>query len=86
MIDILNLAVPYFGPIFIGFACGKAKALPESGLARMNFFLLYVSLPALLFMITSKTPFPELNNPPFLITTTLGTMIAFMQTGRLAFP
>jgi malonate transporter len=31
MIDILNLAVPYFGPIFIGFACGKAKALPESG-------------------------------------------------------
>ena len=24
MIDILNLAVPYFGLIFIGFACGKA--------------------------------------------------------------
>jgi hypothetical protein len=22
MIDILNLAVPYFGLIFIGFACG----------------------------------------------------------------
>jgi len=29
MIEILNLAVPYFGLIFIGFACGKAKALPE---------------------------------------------------------
>ena len=57
MIDILNLAVPYFGPIFIGFACGKAKALPESGLAWMNFFLLHVSLPALLFGITSKTRF-----------------------------
>ena len=25
MIDILNLALPYFGLIFIGFACGKAK-------------------------------------------------------------
>jgi hypothetical protein len=37
MIDILNLAVPYFGPIFIGFACGKAKALPESGLANEFF-------------------------------------------------
>jgi malonate transporter and related proteins len=85
MIDILNLAVPYFGLIFIGFACGKAKALPESGLAWMNFFLLYVSLPALLFWITSKTPFSELNNPPFLIATTLGTMIAFilaMAAGR----
>jgi malonate transporter and related proteins len=49
MIDILNLALPYFGLIFIGFACGKAKGLPEQGLAWMNFFLLYVSLPALLF-------------------------------------
>ena len=78
MIDILNLAVPYFGLIFIGFTCGKAKSLPEAGLAWMNFFLLYVSLPALLFVIMSKTPFAELNNPPFLIATTLGTMAAFV--------
>jgi malonate transporter and related proteins len=33
MTDILNLALPYFGLIFIGFACGKAKGLPETGLA-----------------------------------------------------
>ena len=78
MIDILNLALPYFAPIFIGFACGKAKGLPEQGLEWMNFFLLYVSLPALLFGITSKTPFEELNNPPFLIATTLGTASAFV--------
>ncbi|MGB8402042.1 AEC family transporter [Bradyrhizobium sp.] len=85
MTDILNLALPYFGLIFIGFACGKAKGLPESGLAWMNFFLLYVSLPALLFGIMSRTPFSELNNPPFLIATTLGTASAFvlaMGAGR----
>src|SRR3954464_4291908 len=72
MADILNLAIPYFGLIFIGFACGKTRGLPEAGLAWMNFFLLYVSLPALMFGIMSKTPFAELNNPPFLIATTLG--------------
>src|ERR1700745_3026871 len=86
MVDILNLALPYFSLIFIGFACGKAKGLPETGLAWMNFFLLYVSLPALLFGIMSKTPFAELNNPPFLIATTLGTASAFvlaMIVGRL---
>src|ERR1700704_4450363 len=90
MIDILNLALPYFGLIFIGFACGRSKGLPEAGLAWMNFFLLYVSLPALLFGIMSKTPFEELNNPPFLIATTLGTTCAFVLalfagrlTGRL---
>jgi malonate transporter and related proteins len=86
MVDILNLALPYFGLIFIGFACGKAKRLPEAGLAWMNFFLLYVSLPALLFGIMSKTPFEELNNPPFLVATTLGTATAFVLAlfaGRL---
>jgi len=86
MADILNLALPYFGLIFIGFACGKTKGLPESGLAWMNFFLLYVSLPALLFRIMSETPFSELNNPPFLIATTLATVSAFvlaMVVGRL---
>jgi predicted permease len=40
----------------------------------------------LLFGITSKTPFEELNNPPFLIATTLGTASAFalaLIAGRL---
>ena len=37
MVDILNLALPYFGLIFIGFACGKAKGLPEQGLACSMF-------------------------------------------------
>jgi malonate transporter len=86
MIDILNLALPYFGLIFIGFACGKSKNLPEAGLAWMNFFLLYVSLPALFFRIMSRTPFEELNNLPFVIATTLGTATAFSLaavTGRL---
>ncbi len=86
MNDILNLALPYFGLIFIGFACGKTRGLPESGLAWMNFFLLYVSLPALLFRIMSDTPFAELNNPPFLIATTLATVSAFvlaMVAGRI---
>ena len=86
MIDILNLAIPYFGLIVVGYACGRIKGLPEAGLAWMNFFLLYVSLPALLFRIMSETPFSELNNPPFLIATTLATVSAFvlaMVAGRI---
>ncbi len=81
MIDILNLALPYFGLIFIGFACGKFKALPESGLAWMNFFLLYVSLPALFFRILAKTPFEQLSNLPFVVATTLSTALAFGLSG-----
>jgi len=77
MMDVLNLALPYFGLIFIGFACGKVKDLPETGLTWMNFFLLYVSLPALFFRIMAKTPFEELNNLPFVIGTTVATATAF---------
>lgn len=77
MIDVLNLALPYFGLIFIGFACGKYRQLPEAGLAWMNFFLLYVSLPALFFRILARTPFEELNNLPFVIATTLATALAY---------
>jgi len=77
MIEILNLALPYFGLVFIGFACGKWKGLPELGLAWMNFFLLYASLPALMFNLIARTPFAELSNPPFLVATTLATMLAF---------
>ncbi|NVN86266.1 MAG: AEC family transporter [Rhodopseudomonas sp.] len=86
MIDILNLALPYFGLIFVGFACGRWKRLPEAGLAWMNFFLLYVSLPALFFRIMSRTPFEELNNLPFVLATTLATVTAFTLSavgGRL---
>ncbi|HEY0331557.1 MAG TPA: AEC family transporter, partial [Rhodopseudomonas sp.] len=81
MLDILNLALPYFGLIFVGFACGRWKRLPENGLAWMNFFLLYVSLPALFFRIMSRTPFEELNNLPFVVATTLGTSCAFLLSG-----
>lgn len=83
MIDILNLALPYFGLIFVGFACGRLKRLPDHGLAWMNFFLLYVSLPALFFRIMSKTPFEQLNNPPFVLATTAATASAFLLSGVL---
>ena len=55
MTEIANLAVPYFGLIAIGFAWGKANGPPEPGLALTKVFLLYVSLPAPLFVNTSKT-------------------------------
>lgn len=87
MMDVLNLALPYFGLIFIGFACGKLKSLPEAGLAWLNFFLLYVSLPALFFRIMARTPFEELNNVPFILATTLSTLAAFgisALVGRMA--
>lgn len=85
MIDVLNLSLPYFGLIFIGFVCGKFRKLPETGLAWLNFFLLYIALPALFFRTMAITPFEQLNNLPFVIATTCATALAFVLAGALAF-
>ena len=78
MIEVLNLALPYFGLIFIGFACGKIKQIPDTALAWMNFFILYVALPALFYRILAKTPFEQLAQVDFIFATTLATFWAFV--------
>ena len=77
MLSILNLALPFFGLIFIGFACGKWKKLPDEGLAWMNFFIFYVALPALFFRILSKTPLEQLAQLDYIAATSLATGSAF---------
>ncbi|HZL30881.1 MAG TPA: AEC family transporter [Pseudolabrys sp.] len=77
MIDVLNLALPFFGLIFIGFACGKIKQIPDTALAWMNFFIVYVSLPALFYRILSQTPLEQLAQVDFVFATTLSTFWAF---------
>ncbi len=44
----------------------------------MNFFIVYVALPALFFNLLSKTPVSEFANGRFLLTTTLGTVVVFI--------
>jgi predicted permease len=73
MIEVLNLALPFFGLIFIGFACGRIKQIPDTALAWMNFFIVYVSLPALFYRILAQTPLGELSQVNFIFATTLAT-------------
>ena len=77
MLDVLNLALPYFGLIFLGLLCGKLKQIPDTGLAWMNFFLIYVSLPCLFYRVLAQTPLEQLNNPRFIVATILATATMF---------
>ena len=78
MLDVINLAGPFFGLIFLGLFCGKIKQIPDTGLAWMNFFLIYVSLPCLFYRVLAQTPLQQLNNPPFIVATMLATATMFM--------
>lgn len=77
MIDVINLALPFFGLIFLGYLCGRLKQIPASGLAWLNFFLIYVALPALFYRILAKTPLEQITNFPFVLATMLATAFAF---------
>jgi malonate transporter len=77
MLDVINLALPFFGLIVLGFAFGKLTRIPDEGLAWMNFFIIYVALPALFYRIVAQTPLEQLANPRYVIATTLGTLLAF---------
>jgi malonate transporter len=63
--------------IFIGFACARWRRIPDEGLAWMNFFILYVTLPALFFRILSRTPLEQLAQTGFIAATTLASASAF---------
>ena len=77
MDQVLALAMPFFGLIFIGWACGKWRGLPAEGLAWLNFFIVYVSLPALFFQLLSKTPIEQLTQWSFIAATTASTAAMF---------
>ncbi len=77
MEQVVNLAMPFFGLIFIGWACGKLRVLPVEGLGWLNFFIVYVSLPALFFQLLSRTPVEQLTRWSFVATTTASTFAMF---------
>ncbi len=85
MIDVINLALPYFGLIILGFACGRIQKIPDNGLAWMGFFIVYMALPALFYRILAKTPFEQLANPPFIVATTLGTFLMLLLSLGIAY-
>jgi len=77
MTDVVSLALPFFGLIGLGFLSGRLAKLPEEGLAWFSFYIVYVAVPALFFVLISKTPFEELANVGFVAATTSATLTAF---------
>ncbi|MBF9234557.1 AEC family transporter [Microvirga alba] len=78
LIGLFNLLAPFFGLIGLGFFCGKMVKQPESGLAWMQFFLIYVALPCLFFRLIADKPLDQLTNWSFVAATTLSTFCAFV--------
>lgn len=77
MYTVLSLVLPLFGIIFIGYLSGRIAKIPISGLAWLNFFIIYIALPALFFQLLAKTPVEQFSNLNFIVVTTVSTAVIF---------
>jgi len=84
VLQITGLVLPLFGLILLGYISGKLRTLPVEGLAWLNFFIVYIALPALFFRLLSQTPVSEFANAEFLLRTTLGTFVIFCLSFAVA--
>lgn len=75
--SVLNLALPFFGLIALGFFCARQFDIDESGLKWMTVFIVYVALPALFFNLISVVPLEKLANWRFVVVTTSCTLLAY---------
>ncbi|MEM9146325.1 MAG: AEC family transporter [Pseudomonadota bacterium] len=66
MLAIIGLITPYFGLIAVGFVAARITRQPLEALGWLNTFIVYIALPALFFILMSKTPVETLTRWDFI--------------------
>lgn len=84
MFEVFGLVVPLFSLILLGYFSGRWKKIPLEGLAWLNYFIVYISLPALFFQLLSKTPLEQFAQGQFLLASTGATALIFVLCFALA--
>lgn len=84
MNEVILLVFPLFSLFFLGFISGKLKKIPLSGLEWLNFFVVYITLPSLMYRLLARTPVEQFANFSFLATTTFVTLVVFSATFFIA--
>jgi predicted permease len=57
---ILNVTLPFFALVLLGYVAAKKRWVPTESIPAFNGFLLYFSVPAMLFRFAAGTPFAQL--------------------------
>jgi len=77
MLAVFELVLPLFGLIFLGYVSGRLARIPLEGLAWMNFFIIYIALPALFYQLLSTTPVEQFSNVGFIAVSISATFLIF---------
>ncbi|MDY7577458.1 AEC family transporter [Herbaspirillum sp. RTI4] len=80
MSALLNVIFPVFFLILLGYVLKRKEVFRLSTAAELNRFVIYVSLPALLFDLISTMRWSQLGNLPFIAVFGLSIVGAFLLT------
>ncbi|WP_102693067.1 AEC family transporter [Rummeliibacillus pycnus] len=78
MIIIVNVILPIFAIIAVGYIAGSSGMVPKSGAKTLNNFVFYIALPALLFKATAAAPIEQLVNWQFIAINLGGILASFI--------
>ena len=75
-LTVFEAVFPVFALIFAGWWVARVGILSESTTSALNQFVIYLSLPALLFVAMARTPIEQLAQPGFISAFMLGIAFA----------
>ena len=84
MLAVIELVLPLFAIIVLGFVAGKLARLPIEGLGWMNFYIIYVALPALFYQLLSRTPVSQFTQIGFILISIGSTFAIFILVYLIA--
>lgn len=90
MDTVINVALPVFAIILVGWLAARAKLLGREASAALNQFVYWFALPPVLFLGVARAPLADIFNGPFLgafmgglaITYVAGFATGWLFTGR----
>jgi len=80
MSSVLNVLLPIFALILVGFVCRRTHRLGPTAASEINRMVVWLCLPALLFTSTATATWEQIWHPGFVATFTLGTLAMFVVT------
>ena len=84
MLDVVALVLPLFSIIILGYISGRVSSLGKEALGWLNFFIIYIALPALFYKLLSTTPVEEFKNYRFFFSALAVTFTMFLACFAIA--
>jgi predicted permease len=80
MSSVLNVLLPIFALILLGFICRRTHRLGPNAASEINRMVVWLCLPALLFSVTATATWEQIWHPGFVLAFTLSTLAVFLVT------